>query len=548
MAAAYNTVHPSSRELSVTGPDGTTIYPISENNYISDVIRWLNKNKSGIVDTLKGGVYSANSQLVRAAEFVNRASSKNDLALKLNVVVGMKDENKDEGVDYFGVNTLEDTINKMLFIHNNMLVLPTMADKKTFYTIELISRQGNNTETYLNLPHDVLTLSYENDQIKAQRFSDDTLEIFAGYFRDELNSLQQYYKKENVAELIKHPERLKKNFHGSIKNGRMNFSGNGGKFRYFYDLFIDDNKLNLNEELEAAYKQQQLAEDPNYGEGLYKIRKDDQELDGFEFVRDKLDEISAMFEDEDYLYNCINSMLMQRVFDSMRNYSEPNTDNQLLKSMSTIDYIKTDDGPSTPQQNVYTVSRAIPSQLLYKYQSIFKKKGYIVSANSAYRPNAAAQDLALSVIGNYVVGQMISVIEVEKVITGDPAFYKWKNGKSRTVNVDGVDLELSQISEKDTDKIKRLGAVLSPGSELRQDYTESELSKYPWLRGTKYTNVHISDISAQSIYVDQITTLFEKQAVADKFRYIDKYKESGITADDIFTNDDKFAAAKKMLS
>lgn len=553
LAAAYNSVHPSSRELSVTAPNGSTIYPISENNYISDVIRWLNKDKSGIIETFKDSPYSEHSQLIRAAEFVNKSKNKNDLMLKLNVVVGMKDVNENKGVDYFGVNTLEDTINKMMFIDNNMLVLPTMADKKTFYTIELISRQGNKTESYLHTPHDILTTTYENDQIKANRFSDDTLSIFEGYFRDELRSLMQYYDKENIKQLVEHPERLKANFHGKVKNGRMDFSGNGGKFRYFYGL-LDDYGLNLNEALEAAWKKQQFMENPEYGTGVYQIRKDDQELDGFELVREKLDEIQKYFEDKELLYACINDLLLERVDESIRNYSKPNTDNQLLKTLQTFETFKDAEGNSFQHPMYYTIARAIPSQLLYKYQDIFKKKGYKVSAKGAYRVsknpeyNHGVEDLARSVIGNYVVGQMMSIIEVEKIITGDPAFYKWKTGKAKDVEVDGIQMSLSQISEKDTDKIKRLGAVLSPGSELRQDYTEEEFAKYPWLRGTKYTNVHISDVSAKSIYLDQISNLFEKQAVADKFRYEEKYRDSGITADDIFANDEKFNEAKKLLS
>ena len=44
-------------------------------------------------------------------------------------------ETAKKGVDYFGVNSLEDVISKMLFTNNNMIILPTMADKKTYYAI-----------------------------------------------------------------------------------------------------------------------------------------------------------------------------------------------------------------------------------------------------------------------------------------------------------------------------------------------------------------------------------------------------------------------------
>jgi len=49
MAVAYNTVHPTSRELSVTGPDNKLIYPVGENNFMSDVTRWINKNHNQFI-------------------------------------------------------------------------------------------------------------------------------------------------------------------------------------------------------------------------------------------------------------------------------------------------------------------------------------------------------------------------------------------------------------------------------------------------------------------------------------------------------------------
>lgn len=46
MANAYNAMNPSTSDFSVVGPDGDMIYPISQNNFMSDAIRWLN-NSSG---------------------------------------------------------------------------------------------------------------------------------------------------------------------------------------------------------------------------------------------------------------------------------------------------------------------------------------------------------------------------------------------------------------------------------------------------------------------------------------------------------------------
>jgi hypothetical protein len=44
LAVAYGRTHPNPAEFSVTGPNNTTMYPISENNYIADQIRWANND------------------------------------------------------------------------------------------------------------------------------------------------------------------------------------------------------------------------------------------------------------------------------------------------------------------------------------------------------------------------------------------------------------------------------------------------------------------------------------------------------------------------
>jgi hypothetical protein len=72
----------------------------------------------------------------------------------------------------------------------------------------------------------------------------------------------------------------------------MDFSGNGGKFRYFYDLFIQDG-MNLNEYLEFEYNRQKAMEsgEIKLENGIAWLYEDENELDGFELVRRHLDEI-----------------------------------------------------------------------------------------------------------------------------------------------------------------------------------------------------------------------------------------------------------------
>lgn len=575
MAIAYNNIHPSSRELSVTGPGGKIVYPIGENNFISDVTRWINKNYNDFVNKLANTTYARNSKILDVARIIIKNGKQGDLEFKLNVYVGMEDEKLKKGVDYFGINAMEDVISKMLLSNNNMIVLPTMADKKTYYVLELVSRKGNPTENVFNLPHDLL-IERESEMfpgMKALRFSDETLDLFARYFLDELNSVEEYYNKDNISEVVKNKKIRKANYHGKVKNGRMDFSGNGGKFRYFYGLEFpgipgeEINGLNLNQLLEYEYNLQKEAEDPMSGDGNWFYRTHSEEMDGFESVRRRLSEIRDYFvntiegdegpvsqDAKQELYDAINKMLIRRVYDNMNKFSKPGI-TQLIKRQSYKD-------ASNPDaiEEWHWSNRAIPHQLISEYSERFKKIGVSlvksgdtivkkplnISSESSYGRSEKSDALMLSVIGNYTLQSIISIIEIEKVYSGDPAFYKWKYAKQTehtVVNERVADLQI--LVDKDSDKIKRLGGLLSPGAELRTDFSKEEYERFPWLRGTKYVNATIKDVIADSLYFDEVKDIFTRQLVADQLRHagVDKRR-----IDEVYINDGAFKKEFNALS
>lgn len=565
MAVAYNNIHPSSRELSITGPGGKLIYPVGENNFMSDVTRWINKNYGNFVDNLSQTTYAHSSKILDAARFIIRSGKLGDLEFKLNVYIGIEDEKLKKGVDYFGINAMEDVISKMLLSDNNMIVLPTMADKKTYYVLELVSRRGDDTSSIFNLPHDML-IERESEMfpgMKARRFSDETLNVFVGYFLDELNSLDEYYNKENIKQVVNNKTVRKKNFHGKVKNGRMDFSGNGGKFRYFYGLNFpglpgeDLGNINLNQLLEYDYNTQKDAEDPTYGAaiGAWAYRTDSEEMDGFEAVRRRLAEIQSYFLNietvidpntkktttiktaKPELLDAINDMLMRRVYDNMDKFSKPG-----ITQMISRGWYKNSSNENAEIEWHWS-NRAIPNQLVSKYAKMFEKVGVDpktgkrlpIAAASAYSKTDKSDALVLSVIGNYTVQSIISVMEIEKVYSGDPAFYKWKYAKSTEHVVVGEQVaDLQILMDKDSDKIKRLGGLLSPGAELRTDFSEEEYRKFPWLRGNKYVNATIKDVIADSLFFNEIKDIFTRQLVADQLRKtgVDKRRIDSVYTDD----------------
>lgn len=512
LAEAYNSIHPASQDFSVKGPDGSMHYPISQNNHMSDAIRQLNIDQEAIKQKMLSP-YAAHSLLFNIAKDLDPNTGK-DEQFRLNAFIGMRDTRVQKGQDYFGINNIEDFLSKMEITFNNMLTLPTMADKKTWYAIK---------QKLLCLPHDLITydIEAEDGSIKIRRFSNNTLDIFVGYFMDELNAVKQYYSRDNIAYLKKHKNSLRDNFHGKFKKNnkigeeRLEFGGNGGLFRYMYGIDMSHG-CNLNQYLEALYNQQRkIEENPLQYGGIAQLKEDGKPLDGFELIRKALSDIESKFSNIETLRTAINdNILMPRVDDTISALTE-DTDYKLGWM---------DNGQFHPD--------AIPSHILNWYGKEFSKHNVSVSPR-AYSDNRMINNLGLSAIANHTAATMISIIELEKVFSGDPAFYKWKYQKSKQkvrISENGMTFfsSVSILKEKDSDKIKRLGALLSPGANIRTDYGEDITNdpKYKGLKGDKYTVLNINDFQSESVYLGEAKQNFARQSAIEYLRLAVKNKKA----------------------
>lgn len=521
MAEVYAQTNPSSTDVSIKGPDGATLYPISENNEASDKLRHINDNKDGIVEQMMLSPYARHSSILNIArnDQLGDRPGDNTNKFKLNAFVGIKDTRENTGDDYFGITPLADYISKMIMKHNNMLVFPTMADKKTWYSISYDPLTKDAEGKILSdglCVHDLITYNHTDEAGKwnALRFSEGTLNRFVGYFNDELESIKQYYDRKNIAYFVNNPGRARDNFHGKIKDGRMNMAGNGGMFRYFYDAIKikDDNgkELNLNQYLEFLYnKQQDIEKNPVKNGGLGTIREGDNELDGFELIRRYINDLSDQVKSDPYmLKDGINHMLISRVSDEFQTISDDGSTKVVYFDGKTY------------------LPRAIPVQILDYYHNRFGKSGRVLS--DYYEDEAGnVADCTLSAIANNVANEMISTIELEKVFTGDPAYYNWQYNRKvlDKFTVYGSTQEVRRLTAKDTDKIKRLGAILSPGQNLRTEYSNREIQEFKdpisgkeELRGSKYTVLNIDDIVAKSKFINDVQTQFGRQILADEIR------------------------------
>ena len=470
MAIAYGEMHPTPEEFSVTGADGSLLYPITQNNYMSDQLRWLNTNAYNKLDNIARSAYSANSLIVKTL------TSPDKPKLKLHTLIAIRDNITNSSRDYFGITPLEDYIAKLLLVHQGRLILPTMSDKKTWYSIEGIK-----------LPKDFLgTIKYSPNAegsmeatIIPRRFSNETLDIFCNYFLDEYNAIVKYFDSKEDVE--KGKPRFYDNYHGKIgKDGKMAPGGNGGRFRYFNQLPINGATVSLNRMLDDAEK----SGNPELiTQALNRIR-------------------TELIEDRALLRDSMNTLLIDKV------------DKEIEQAIK-LGVISRDKKGNLQYGNLPSTSVLEDQENANPFAFYETLVSHIPEDFNAITQN----DIIYSIIANYVTGYAISIEEIEKCFVGDPAFYKWKSDK------------IVGIFQRDVDKIKRLSSVLSTGINLRTHWGDNDPRN-----STKYTSAILQDNMIGSEYHSRLEQIFK----ADLARTMLKKNNPSLTDDELFKlTDDK---------
>lgn len=483
MAIAWGRTHPSPEEFSVTGADGNLVYPITENNYMSDQIRWLKYNLNGKRELLGKNPYSANSLLLQSI------NSNADL-IKLNTYLNLEENLQNTNRDYFGISPIEDYLSKMTFGFNNHLFCPTMSDKKTWHTISGIQMVKDF------LPSTVITDYEYNEngditrvifQDQKRRFSDRTLNIFKGYLRDEYNAIQKYFAtKQSV---IDNPNLSVGNYYGS-KKGKFS-DGNGGRFRYFNKITINGDTYNLNKILAKA----EYSNDSQSIQDILSVIK--QALDNDTVIKEAINDLLV-----DYVNNEISKAIELGVIgeDLSNKYIPINFVEEFEKISSKTD--SRDKGTDV----IYSIiaSHAINSAIstieiekcftgdpaLYKWQ-----KELMI-----YKPNDDS---------------FVPVISDERTLEA------WIDKH----DPDGDKSSYSayyMITGRDVDKIKRLSSVLSTGTNLRTKWGDTKDQEDR--SDSKFQVLQLSDNEIGSTVYDTLYSMFRKSLIKDMFQ-----KEFGVT-------------------
>lgn len=483
MAIAWGRTHPSPEEFSVTGADGNLVYPITENNYMSDQIRWLKYNLNGKRELLGKNPYSANSLLLQSI------NSNADL-IKLNTYLNLEENLQNTNRDYFGVSPIEDYLSKMTFGFNNHLFCPTMSDKKTWHTISGIQMVKDFlpstaiTDYEYNENGDITRVIFQDQK---RRFSDRTLNIFKGYLRDEYNAIQKYFAtKQSV---IDNPNLSVGNYYGS-KKGKY-ADGNGGRFRYFNKITINGDTYNLNEILAKA-----------------EYSNDSQS------IQDILNVIKQALDNDTVIKEAINDLLVGYV------------NNEISKAVE-LGVIGED------LSNKY-----IPINFVEEFEKISSKtdsrdKGtdviYSIIASHAINSAISTIEIEKCFTGDPALYKWQKELMVYKpnddsfvpVISDERTLEAWIDKH----DPDGDKSSYSayyMITGRDVDKIKRLSSVLSTGTNLRTKWGDTKDQEDR--SDSKFQVLQLSDNEIGSTVYDTLYSMFRKSLIKDMFQ-----KEFGVT-------------------
>lgn len=480
MAAAYGKTHPSPEEFSVTGADGALIYPISENNYMSDQVRWLNQDLHGKRQNILNTAYGRSSLL---------AANAGDI--KLRTLIAMQDQASDISRDYFGISPIEDYIAKLVLTENDEMTLPTMSDKKTWYSIsgipllhEFLPRLQtvSKIDPITGIPRSVNLLT-------KRQFSKRAIEIFSNYFLSELDSVIEYYQNKDF--VGKNREYWRKNYYGKIKDGKIQPGGNGGRFRYFSTISYDNKTIHLNKDID-------------------KLERNHSDNDVMQYLRELKSNI--------WLHP-------DKINQIMTNYLSDAVDRE-INYMINLGIISRNKAGQIRNE-------LIPHNIINKYNTIFKS----IKTSDNYSSVDKNIDILYSIVASHVLNTQISIQEVEKCFVGDPAFYKWatvqmiyKPNDETFEEIPG-DLDdylkthkdakrsdfatYDMIVGRDVDKIKRLSSVLSTGTDLRTYWGEGE--EHAEDNDTSYTVLNLKDNEVYIPYYDTLKSIFRSSLIRETY-------------------------------
>lgn len=431
LAEVHAIAHPDDSNISVLGPNNSVIYTKTLNCFVSDQVRWLNQHDEETITLLNNDVYNKSSLILSAVN--------HNAPIKLNTFVNFYGSSvKDKGRDYVSIYETEDYVAKMVLTFNNHIIFPTMADKKTWFTISGVS--------LYNKPFKF----QERDGKFTIRFDQNTLEHIYNMWLDEFNTIKDYYANIN-----------------NVKNPINNYhtKGFGGLFRHYKGHYSKNKEgvlewIDLNDTIKQALD----------------IDKKNKNHDSINATLQKMQDELFGNPDDKTKFKIVHDKCLEYI-----NYNLLKELDQEKETCAKLGIIELD------SQDKKSLKNKLIDQNIIDYYVDFYKDSNVPQV----RENAEKY-AALTAIANHMVNQNVSTVETEKIFTGDLAYYK--------------DID---------DQIKRLGAVLSTGDNMRTQWmtksndpkVQAEINRLQDRQS--YTCAIFNDNEIVSAQHEQLQNMFE---------------------------------------
>ena len=470
-------------ELMTNGPEGTKNYTIAQRHTAYDMTEDISKGYIGQdgrfknSDILKDSqdwdycwsTRNINGQLRRIGSIIMKHFSETD---KLGGVSGLKlrtyngvvvDGDYNGGTKYTKISQQEDFVAKLSMLTSGRILFPTLSDKSTWFFLEGVSTPGIDYTNLKAIPTQTL--------LHLNALGTDDLHVVFNQGNKQIDQMIEYaFCERNAIE----QEILRDQFDNPISKILNNISNFGKNRKYFGSLtkikYIKDGKL---ETLHLTGK-----ESPEY----------------------YLQEADKLFFGDNVTDQQRREMMILTLEDGFKD---------MLNFALDTGTIKLSDNNDVKLNKMYkyynfALDGVTIESLRRKYLDELKVEGKNVTVEQA----AQAKSLAtLQYMWDAYVRGIICEEEVERLYTGNPQFYKWKQNIVNGIKV---------LTDRHSDQTKRLGGLGSTGERNRPNMVGISRT---------YRCAEIKDQMVISKSLNQFYDMFTDNEIRQTYR---EYMESKI--------------------
>lgn len=417
-------------------------YTQGENNTVSDILADIqdeNPNNEA-KQRIQNFCYNKHSIVLRR---IAQNEGNKFAKILMNNYAGFKtDQNDDYGSDYNQVSNIEDYMSKVTMIISGGMIFPTMSDKKTYMYLQA-SDQAINGFLVPGIDYRLvnkLISSSDKDQKSALR-------------KELLGALPRIVTDTTGKTIVRPSNQVLDIFIDYAKDEKAAIIECMHQLGYFEgDTAIDDTVKIKNYHTPNKYvnsKGETVKVEPNGTRFSSLTSILDDNGNRIKFNDPKKSSIDCLKLADEQFFNKSREQqrnIMARVLDIQ--FKEE------VKKAIKLGLIKGD------IDNYYSLENV---GLSYnEFSCIRHSLAGTEGIKTIEQLNAAA---VVAMMSDVSTRSIISVQEVERLFGGHPAFYKWQYSEN-------------ELEDRQTDQLKRLGGLISTGSNPRTDFQDDSESKY----------------------------------------------------------------------